>query len=619
MTLRRILAVSLFSPMLMPGSGVLAQETEPESEDLACIMEPKALVKLGSSEEGILREILVDRGDDVINGQVVAHLDSEIEEVNAELARVRAENEIDVESSRARLEFRRAEKARMEQLHSKRIVTTKSREEAAVEERLAQLAVTAAALEKTTTELELRSARARLERRSIRSSVNGVVVERNMAPGEYVHEQAPVVTIAQIDPLSVEVFVPISLYGTVEVGMPAEVEPEAPIGGSYRARVVVVDRVFDTASGTFGVRLALPNPKGQLPAGLKCRVRFLPMEAMADLPQSNGEQASPTEAAGQPEPAALEPAAPTRAVIVASEAAVETSTIRDIQQLLAQVGYDPGSLDGQLGPRTRKAIEAFQRDHGLKVDGQPSAPLKSSLEAATPRETKPRKVSVEPEASPAPEIAPQAEDRSPAAPVDGSPDQASADVIGWYKTFRDASAAMVAGDLERAAAFYSEALDSGSLPSSYKVLALTRRSSIHGRAGRDEAAIADLDRALEIEPNNTFALMKRGSTFLEQGKFSRAVQDYRRALEIDPTMIEAYYGRALAYGQMDEHARSIEDYNRISSLDPDFSAAYFNRALAYELLGDMDRATREYATLYALDPDFPGLKSRMQQLGLLQQ
>jgi len=619
MTLKRLFVVSLVTLVLLPETRVFAQEPEPESEDLACIMEPKALVKLGSAEEGILREILVDRGDEVINGQVVAHLDSEIEEVNAELARVRAENEIDVESSRARLEFRRAEMARMEQLHSKRIVTTKSREEAAVEERLAQLAVTAAALEKTSTELELRSARARLERRSIRSSVNGVVVERNMAPGEYVHEQAPVMTIAQIDPLSVEVFVPISLYGSVEVGMPAEVEPEAPIGGSYRARVAVVDRVFDTASGTFGVRLALPNPKGRLPAGLKCRVRFLPLEAMAELPQPDSEQPGPTEAAGQPEPEALEPATLRPEAKVASEAAVETSTIGDIQRLLARVGYDPGSLDGQLGPRTRRAIEAYQRDRGLKVDGQPSAPLKSSLEAATPREAVPRKVSVEPEPRPAPKVASQAEDRPRPAPVGDSPDQDSADAIGWYKTFRDASAAMAAGDQERAAAFYSEALDSGSLPSSYQVLALTRRSSIQSRAGREEAAIADLDRALEIEPNNTFALLKRGSTYLEQGKFSRAVQDYRRALEIDPTMIEAYYGRALAYGQMDEHARSIEDYNRISSLDPDFSAAYFNRALAYEFMGDMDRATREYATLYALDPDFPGLKSRMQQLGLLQQ
>ena len=48
--------------------------------------------------------------------------------------------------------------------------------------------------------------------------------------------------------------------------------------GSFRigapARVTVVDRVVDAASGTFGVRLELPNPDYRLPAGLKCKVRF---------------------------------------------------------------------------------------------------------------------------------------------------------------------------------------------------------------------------------------------------------------------------------------------------------------------------------------------------------
>jgi membrane fusion protein (multidrug efflux system) len=41
------------------------------------------------------------------------------------------------------------------------------------------------------------------------------------------------------------------------------------------ANVVIVDRVVDAASGTFGVRLTLSNPSNRLPAGLKCRVRFL--------------------------------------------------------------------------------------------------------------------------------------------------------------------------------------------------------------------------------------------------------------------------------------------------------------------------------------------------------
>jgi hypothetical protein len=39
--------------------------------------------------------------------------------------------------------------------------------------------------------------------------------------------------------------------------------------------VTVVDRVVDAASSTFGVRLELANPDYRLPAGLKCRVRFL--------------------------------------------------------------------------------------------------------------------------------------------------------------------------------------------------------------------------------------------------------------------------------------------------------------------------------------------------------
>ena len=50
--------------------------------------------------------------------------------------------------------------------------------------------------------------------------------------------------------------------------------PEAPVNGAYQARVKVVDQVVDAASGTFGVRLELPNPGYRLPAGLKCKVRF---------------------------------------------------------------------------------------------------------------------------------------------------------------------------------------------------------------------------------------------------------------------------------------------------------------------------------------------------------
>ena len=67
---------------------------------------------------------------------------------------------------------------------------------------------------------------------------------------------------------------PVALYGQIELGAEGEVRPEPPFDQPYTAKVVIVDRVVDAASGTFGLRLELPNPKGELPAGLKCTVRF---------------------------------------------------------------------------------------------------------------------------------------------------------------------------------------------------------------------------------------------------------------------------------------------------------------------------------------------------------
>jgi len=107
----------------------------------------------------------------------------------------------------------------------------------------------------------------------IESPVSGVVVERFLNPGEYV-ENTPILKLAQIDPLNVEVILPVGMWGAVKPGMEAQVLPEAPVGGYYTAKVAIVDRIIHAASGTFGVRLELPNPDYRIPAGLKCQVVF---------------------------------------------------------------------------------------------------------------------------------------------------------------------------------------------------------------------------------------------------------------------------------------------------------------------------------------------------------
>jgi murein L,D-transpeptidase YcbB/YkuD len=50
-------------------------------------------------------------------------------------------------------------------------------------------------------------------------------------------------------------------------------------------------------------------------------------------------------------------------------AADVSMTNREIQIALSNAGYYDGSVDGKLGPKSRRAIKGFQGDNGLKVDG----------------------------------------------------------------------------------------------------------------------------------------------------------------------------------------------------------------------------------------------------------
>src|SRR5262249_39243113 len=148
-------------------------------------------------------------------------------------------------------------------------------EEADAEVQIAEQQLKEAQLNRELARLDVLHAEEVVSQRLLRSPIDGVVVERLLVPGEYRNDQSPVLTLAQVDPLRVEVFVPTAYFGQIRVGSKAEVRPEQPIGGIHIATVTVVDHVLDAASGTFGVRLALPNPQLVLPAGLHCKVAFV--------------------------------------------------------------------------------------------------------------------------------------------------------------------------------------------------------------------------------------------------------------------------------------------------------------------------------------------------------
>jgi RND family efflux transporter MFP subunit len=242
------------------------------AESYDCLMEPAEVIELGSSTTGVIDKVLVDRGDPVKAGQVVAQLNSEIEQSTVDLLRVRARSEKVIDAQRRTFDIvdKRYERAR--QLKERAAISAEAFDQVEAERIAAEANVFSAELNQDLAEKELQRAEVALALRSIRSPVNGILSERTLSAGEYVGNNDHVAVIVQLDPLKVEAFLPVSLYGRIKAGDVATVEPVAPLSGSYSATVKAIDRVFDAASGTFITILELPNPDGALPAGHRCRV-----------------------------------------------------------------------------------------------------------------------------------------------------------------------------------------------------------------------------------------------------------------------------------------------------------------------------------------------------------
>ena len=241
-----------------------------------CLMEAWQMVEIRSPAEGLIEKVYVQRGDTVKKGQPLVELLSAAERSAAESARFRSQMQGPIAQSRNRLEYATKKLARATELAQQHFTSAEARDQADAELRIAESELQAATENRDLARIDHRHALDLLNLRTMVSPFNGVVVDRLLNPGDLAEAgtgRKPALKIAQIDPLRVDVVLPASLFGQLKPGMRAMVVPQG-LGGRHAATVRIVDKVIDAASGTFGVRLELPNPGNRIPAGIKCRVRF---------------------------------------------------------------------------------------------------------------------------------------------------------------------------------------------------------------------------------------------------------------------------------------------------------------------------------------------------------
>jgi membrane fusion protein (multidrug efflux system) len=214
-------------------------------DGVPCLVEPSLDISVGTPVDGVLEEITVDRGDMVQPGKLLARLNTGVESAA-------------VAYQSAKADFNARKKRRLEELKTSNLISTQELDEVATDQHMA--------------EMELRERREHLKLRSIVSPIRGVVVDRFRNPGDLV-KQEKILRLARLDPLHVETVLPSSAFGKVRLTQSYGVWI-ALANRTVKGTVSAVDKVIDAASGTFRVRLTVPNEKYDLPVGVRCRVDF---------------------------------------------------------------------------------------------------------------------------------------------------------------------------------------------------------------------------------------------------------------------------------------------------------------------------------------------------------
>ncbi len=344
-----------------------------------CVITPFKMADVASPVPGVLEVVHLDRSDRVEQGQVVAALDSGVERASLELSRVRATMNSEVHLGKINLAFAEREKARLDSLYTKKVASFHDKDRAERDAALSQWKLRQARDVKKLRQLELHKAEEVLRQKTVRSPLSGVVLERYKSAGEYVEDQ-PILRLAQLDPLNVEAIVPMEFFGKIQVGMVGEVVPETILKRPHEASVKVVDWMGNAASGTFGVRLELPNPDYRLPAGQKCVVRFLP--GSAPSPAVVQQNSMPAETGSTHPDEDVEAPAP---ALAARGEAQQRPGVEFPPETVEPSGLaEPEPMAGEAGVHTEAVVPEPDPDTALEMPVETEAEPEHALAGLSP-------------------------------------------------------------------------------------------------------------------------------------------------------------------------------------------------------------------------------------------
>ena len=271
--MKRIDLLSLFLVLVCIVSGCSKDETQATAE----VAPPKVIQveNLKVEPRDLVEEFTLPGSLEAWNDLILAaEIAGPVERVGAEEGeRVTAGEELvridtltlqtNHASARADFELRQKTERRLKQLVKEQLVSTQEYENAS-----GALDISRASL---------RSAEVMLAKGTLKSSIDGLLEERYVDPGEYVGLGDPLVRIVQVDRLKVNVDVPEKDIQYLQKGVNVTIDSSEISGwgyGSLKGKITHIGYVADPLTRTYRVRIEIENRNAALRPGMIVRTRF---------------------------------------------------------------------------------------------------------------------------------------------------------------------------------------------------------------------------------------------------------------------------------------------------------------------------------------------------------
>jgi tetratricopeptide (TPR) repeat protein len=120
------------------------------------------------------------------------------------------------------------------------------------------------------------------------------------------------------------------------------------------------------------------------------------------------------------------------------------------------------------------------------------------------------------------------------------------------------------------------------------------RAAVYMLVGKPREAIENLDKAIELDPGNAETRTTRGFMYLMLREPERAIADFDKSIEIAPDYVMAYKNRGATYLGLNRYKEAVRDYERFVELAPDDPEAYYGRGMAYVMGGSESKGCPDF-------------------------